>query len=290
LAQQVQESRLNQNLFRACHFAPQIFMHRPRKRFGQNFLRDQHVLDRIVNAAELQEGDRILEIGPGAGALTNRLLETGLPVLAIEIDRDLGATLQERADKNLAVVVGDALRMDWTQLLTDPPYKMIANLPYNISSQILFRVLEHRRLFQRLVLMFQKEVGARLLAETGSREYGILSVLMQIWFRIDRVVKVPPRAFYPPPKVDSVVLRLDPLTQPRVELHDAELFRQLVRGAFAQRRKTLRNSLLGAGWQAEQVDRAFTLADVDPRRRGETLTPEEFAELANVFATDETGE
>jgi 16S rRNA (adenine1518-N6/adenine1519-N6)-dimethyltransferase len=264
--------------------------HRPRKRFGQNFLRDQHVLDCIVHAAELQAGDRILEIGPGAGALTNRLLETGLPVLAVEIDRDLGAALQQRSDKNLAVVVGDALRMDWAKLLPDPPYKLIANLPYNISSQILFRVLEHRRLFQLLVLMFQKEVGERLIAEAGSRDYGILSVLMQAWFKIDRVVKVPPKAFYPPPKVDSVVLSLAPLRAPHIELHDAELFRRLVRGAFAQRRKTLRNSLLGAGWQAERIDRAFAVADIDCRRRGETLTLEEFGRLANVLHTDAAGE
>ena len=265
-------------------------MHRPRKRFGQNFLRDQHVLDRIVHAAELQAGDRILEIGPGAGALTNRLLETGLPVLAVEIDRDLGAALQERSDKNLTVFVGDVLRMDWAKLLSDPPYKLIANLPYNISSQILFRVLEHRRLFKLLVLMFQKEVGERLIAEAGSRDYGILSVLMQAWFKIDRVVKVPPKAFYPPPKVDSVVLSLAPLTAPHIELHDAELFRRLVRGAFAQRRKTLRNSLLGAGWQAERIDRAFAVADIDCSRRGETLTLEEFGRLANVLCTDATGE
>ena len=281
---------IKHNFFRATHFAHRSLMHRPRKRFGQNFLRDQHVLDRIVNAAELQEGDRVLEIGPGAGALTNRLLETGLPVLVIEIDRDLGAVLQDRVDKNLSVVVGDVLRMDWAELLPDPPYKLIANLPYNISSQILFRVLEHRQLFQRLVLMFQKEVGERLIAEAGSRDYGILSVLMQAWFEIDRVVKVPPKAFYPPPKVDSVVLILTPLTEPRIELHDAELFRQLVRGAFAQRRKTLRNSLLGAGWQAEQVDRAFAVADIDCRRRGETLTLEEFGRLANVLHTDASGE
>ena len=210
--------------------------------------------------------------------------------MAVEIDRDLGAALQERSDKNLAVVVGDVLRMDWAKLLPDPPYKLIANLPYNISSQILFRVLEHRRLFQLLVLMFQKEVGERLIAEAGSRDYGILSVLMQAWFEIDRVVKVPPKAFYPPPKVDSVVLSLAPLTAPHIELHDAELFRRLVRGAFAQRRKTLRNSLLGAGWQAERIDRAFAVADIDCRRRGETLTLEEFGRLANVLHTDATGE
>jgi len=138
--------------------------------------------------------------------------------------------------------------------------------------------------------MFQKEVGERLIARAGSREYGILSVLMQTWFQIERVVKVPPKAFYPPPKVDSVVLRLEPLTEPRVNLHDEVQFRQLVRGAFAQRRKTLRNSLLGSGWQPEQIDRAFEEVDIDPRRRGETLTLDEFGRLANVLETDETGE
>ena len=264
-------------------------IHRPRKRFGQNFLRDQHVLDRIITAAQLQEGDRILEIGPGAGALTNRLLETGLPVLAVEIDRDLGTTLQERADKNLDVVIGDILRIDWVDLLRKPPYKLIANLPYNISSQVLFRVLEHRQLFQRLILMFQKEVGERLIAQEGSREYGILSVLMQTWFQIDRVIKVPPKAFYPPPKVDSVVLCLEPLTESRIELVDEERYRQLVRGAFAQRRKTLRNSLLGSGFEPEHVDRAFEETDIDPRRRGETLTLEEFGHLANALEINETG-
>ena len=264
-------------------------IHRPRKRFGQNFLRDQHVLDRIITAAQLHEGDRILEIGPGVGALTNRLLETGLPVLAVEIDRDLGATLQERADKNLEVVIGDVLRIDWGDLLRNPPYKLIANLPYNISSQVLFRVLEHRQSFQRLILMFQKEVGERLIAQEGSREYGILSVLMQTWFQIDRVVKVPPGAFYPPPKVDSVVLCLEPLTESRIDLVDEERYRKLVRGAFAQRRKTLRNSLLGSGWEPEHVDRAFEKTHIDPRRRGETLTLEEFGRLANALQADETG-
>lgn len=264
-------------------------MHRPRKRFGQNFLRDQHVLDRIITAAQLHEGDRILEIGPGAGALTNRLLETGLPVLTVEIDRDLGATLQERADKNLEVVIGDVLRIDWGDLLRNPPYKLIANLPYNISSQVLFRVLEHRQSFQRLILMFQKEVGERLIAQEGSREYGILSVLMQTWFQINRVVKVPPGAFYPPPKVDSVVLCLEPLTESRIDLVDEERYRKLVRGAFAQRRKTLRNSLLGSGWEPEHVDRAFEETHIDPRRRGETLTLKEFGRLANALQGDATG-
>lgn len=257
--------------------------HRPRKRFGQNFLHDQHVLDRIVAAADLQENDRILEIGPGPGALTARLLATGLPILAVEIDRDLAAALQERNAANLEVKMGDVLRFNWSELLPHPPYKLIANLPYNISSQILFKVLEHRNAFNCLVLMFQKEVGDRLVAEEGSRNYGILSVLMQTWFHVEKVIKVPPGAFFPPPKVDSVVLRMEPLTKPRVEIQDEELYRKLVKSAFAQRRKTVRNSLLGSGWHAEQIDQAFAASEIDPGRRGETFTIEEFAALANLL-------
>lgn len=262
-------------------------MHRPRKRFGQNFLRDQHVLDRIVAAADLEQNDRILEIGPGQGALTSRLLATGLPVLAVEIDRDLVSDLLDRNDENLEVVVGDVLRLDWSDLLQHPPYKMIANLPYNISSQILFKVLDYQHFFCRLVLMFQKEVGERLIADEGSRNYGILSVLIQTWFQIERVVKVPPGAFFPPPKVDSVVLCLTPLEQPRVVLKDAELYRKLVKGAFAQRRKTVRNSLLGSGWQTNVIDWAFSETGIDPARRGETLAIEEFGALANLLSSCE---
>lgn len=265
-------------------------MHRPRKRFGQNFLRDQHVLDRIIAAADFQEDDRILEIGPGPGALTSRLLASGLPVLAVEIDRDLGAELQARDEKNLEVIIGDVLRLDWAEMLQSPPYILVANLPYNISSQILFKVLDHRHAFRRLVLMFQKEVGDRLVAGEGTRSYGILSALLQPWFQITRVVKVPPGAFHPPPKVDSVVLCLEPLSEPRLTLLDEALYRTLVRGAFAQRRKTLRNSLLGSGWASEQIDRAFAEAAIDPGRRGETLKVEEFGVLANILSSYARGE
>jgi 16S rRNA (adenine1518-N6/adenine1519-N6)-dimethyltransferase len=265
-------------------------MHRPRKRFGQNFLHDQHVLDRIIAAADFTENDRILEVGPGPGALTSRLLATGLPVLAVEIDRDLGAALQQREEPNLAVVVGDVLKVDWQDLLKNPPYKLVANLPYNISSQILFKALEHRHAFRKLVLMFQREVGERLVAEKNSRNYGILSVLIQTWFKVERVVKVPPGAFHPPPKVDSVVLCLTPLTTPRLELKDEDLFRKLVKGSFAQRRKTIRNSLLGSGWSAEQLDKAFPEAGIEPGRRGETLSVEEFGVLANILSILAAGE
>ncbi len=264
--------------------------HRPRKRFGQNFLHDQHVLDRIVASADLQKDDRILEIGPGPGALTTRLLATGLPVLAVEIDRDLAAALQERNEPNLEVKVGDVLRFDWAELLQKPPYKLIANLPYNISSQILFKALDHRHSFSRLILMFQKEVGERMIAEVGSRNYGILSVLMQTWFHVEKVIKVPPGAFFPPPKVDSVVISLELLSTPRVNLMDETLYRKLVKSAFAQRRKTVRNSLLGTGWVPESIDKAFSETGYDPGRRGETFSIEEFGALANLLSTYVTGE
>jgi len=259
-------------------------MHRPRKRFGQNFLRDRHVLDRIITAAELCPSDHVLEVGPGPGALTERLLMSGADLLAVEIDRDLAASLRDRSEEHLKVIEGDVLRLDWREMLDQPPYKMVANLPYNISSQILFKVLDHFDLFSRLVLMFQREVGERLLAAPATRDYGILTVLVQTWYDVSRVVKVSPKAFVPPPKVDSVVLLLTPLERPRVGLVDVAIYRTVVRGAFAQRRKTLRNSLLGSGWSAAQIDPAFHSANIDPSRRGETLTLEEFASLANCLA------
>jgi 16S rRNA (adenine1518-N6/adenine1519-N6)-dimethyltransferase len=263
---------------------------RPKKRFGQNFLRDQHVLDEILSAADLKPEDKIVEIGPGAGALTKRLIRTGLPVLAMEIDRDLVAGLTADTPHNLCVIPGDALRLDWPKLLDNPPYKLLANLPYNISSQVLFKVLQHRHLFCRLVLMFQKEVGDRLLASEGSRDYGILSVLVKTWFSIEKVVNVPPQAFYPAPKVDSVVLLFQPLPQPVKPIVDESLYQRFVRAAFAQRRKTIRNSLIGSDFQTDQVDRAFSATSLDSRRRGETLAIEEFIQLANFLASCEKGQ
>ncbi len=248
------------------------------------------MLDRIIDAADVQAGDRVMEVGPGPGALTERLLQTGVPVLAVEIDRDLAASLRERNAENLEVVSGDVLRLDWSTLLMTPPYKLVANLPYNISSQILFKVLDNRDAFRSLVLMFQKEVGDRLVAEPGSREYGILSVLMQTWFDIKRVVKVPPQAFYPPPKVDSVVLKLQPLAVPAVEVRDADLYKKLVKGAFAQRRKTLRNSLVNSGWDVALLDHVLTETAIDPKRRGETLTIAEFANMTNSVQKHISGE
>ncbi|ALC16364.1 dimethyladenosine transferase [Desulfuromonas soudanensis] len=262
--------------------------YRPKKRFGQNFLKSEHVVERILAAADLAETDRVLEIGPGLGALTDRILPLINEMTVMEVDRDLAARLSARAPDKLTLHLGDALRLDWDALLTAPPYKLVANLPYNISSQILFKVLDHRRLFRRLVLMFQKEVGDRLCASPGTKDYGILSVLCQVWFDVKRVVNVPPGAFSPPPKVDSVVLSFEPLPEPRVVVTDEALFRRVVKGAFAQRRKTLRNTLKASGFGDPNLEEILLAIDIDPVRRGETLSLEEFARLAQALGKNST--
>ena len=257
--------------------------HRPRKRFGQNFLRAPHVVGQILAAAGLSPGERVMEIGPGLGALTDQLLAAGAEVLACEVDRDLAAALEERGEEHLTVHQGDVLKDAWPALLTAPPYKLVANLPYNISSQVLFKILDHRPLFSRLVLMFQKEVGDRLLAAPATRDYGILAVLVQNWYTVTRVAKVAPGCFHPPPKVESVVLRFDPRSQPLAAVADEAAFRGLVRAVFAQRRKTLRNGLLGAGYAPAMVDRALDAMALAPTCRGETLTIAQMARLAEVL-------
>jgi 16S rRNA (adenine1518-N6/adenine1519-N6)-dimethyltransferase len=257
--------------------------HRPRKRFGQNFLRAPHVVEQILLAADLSPGERVMEIGPGLGALTDRLLAAGAEVLAVEVDRDLAAALTARNAPRLEVCQADVLRTAWDELLPAPPYKLVANLPYNISSQVLFKILEHRPLFNRLVLMFQKEVGDRLLAAPATRDYGILTVLVQNWYTVTRVVRVSPGCFIPPPKVESVVLRFDPRGEPLAPVADEAAFRRLVKAVFAQRRKTLRNGLLGADYPAAAIDAASAALGLAPTIRGETLTIAQLARLAELL-------
>ncbi|MCD6527741.1 MAG: 16S rRNA (adenine(1518)-N(6)/adenine(1519)-N(6))-dimethyltransferase RsmA [Desulfuromonas sp.] len=255
--------------------------HRPRKRFGQNFLNDQNVIAATIAAAQLSEHDHVLEIGPGKGALTDKILPVVEQLDIIEIDRDLARQFTERQTEKLSVHVGDALKMNWSEILQQPPYKLVANLPYNISSQILFKMISHRDLFERMVLMFQKEVGDRLRAEPGRKEYGSLTVLCQLWFDVSRVMLVPPSAFTPAPKVMSEVLCFKRRQTPRAEVKDAAFFARVVKASFAQRRKTLRNCLQAGGFSTEQVDKAAAQADIDLRRRGETLDIQEFSRLSD---------
>jgi 16S rRNA (adenine1518-N6/adenine1519-N6)-dimethyltransferase len=254
-----------------------------KKRFGQHFLHDHGVIDKIMAAAELAPQQAVVEIGPGLGVLTDELLEAVEQVEVMEIDRDLIERLEQRNDPRLTVHAGDVLKLDWREYLTRAPYVLVANLPYNISSQIVFKLLEHRDLFSRMVLMFQREVGERLLAEPGSKAYGILSVLCQLWYDMRNVTIVKPGAFNPPPKVDSIVLKFIMRDSPRVDPIDEKLFLQVVKGAFTQRRKTLRNSLQAAGFSAADIDVALERAEILPGRRGETLSLEDFSRLTAAF-------
>jgi len=256
---------------------------RPKRCFSQNFLRDPVTVDRIVAAAGLTAGARVFEIGPGMGALTWRLLPFCDELHVAEIDVDLAADLTARCEPRLIVHVGDALELDWPVFLAHPPYTLVANLPYHISSPIFFKILESRFLFRKLVLMFQKEFGARLCAAPGTKDYGILSVFCRQYFNAEVVTEVPPQAFHPVPKVASVVLSLIPLSSPRLDVDDERFFFRVVRGAFSQRRKTLPNSLKSAGFPSDGLAEKILFAGIDPKRRGETLELEEFAALASVL-------
>ena len=268
---------------------------RPKKALGQNFLTDRHVLERIVVAVGILPGDSVLEVGPGRGALTTLLAGQAARVTAVELDRQLVPLLRERfaSQGNVEVVEADILSVDLRRLLgerSSAPWKVAANLPYNISTPVLFRFLDVRALFSRLVLMFQREVGERLLAGPGTKAYGALSVLFQLYFDIERIVNVRPGAFYPVPKVDSVVLGFTPLSGPRVSVGDEASFRTLVKAAFSQRRKTLWNCLRASGIAAgdEALLSALQEAGIDGARRGETLSLDEFATLARALAAGAT--
>jgi 16S rRNA (adenine1518-N6/adenine1519-N6)-dimethyltransferase len=260
---------------------------RPKKALGQNFLTDGNILDRIARLVERGPDDLILEVGPGKGALTRLLAVHGARVVAIEFDRQLVPLLKKEFAGNEAVeiVEADILAVDLPVLLLQRhagPWQAAANLPYNISTPVLFRFLEARRFFSRLVLMFQKEVGERLVALPGTREYGVLSVLFRLHFDISRSLTVKPGSFRPVPKVDSVVLTFVPLPEARVDVGDESFFRQVVKAAFGQRRKTLWNCLKSLDLDCTEVELMQALAGsgIDPQRRGETLSLDEFAVLA----------
>lgn len=265
---------------------------RAKKAFGQNFLIDESVLTRIVSCVDPTPEDSILEVGPGRGALSRLLVASGARYLAVEWDRELLPLLDAEFAglPNVEIGHGDILRVDLPRLLSSRSpgrkWKVAANLPYNISSQVLFRFLECCELFERLVLMLQKEVGDRLVAPPGCKEYGALTVLLRLHFDIRREFLVKPGAFRPIPKVDSAVLSFWPLSAPRVEVGDEELFRRIVKGAFLQRRKTLYNTLRSAGLEEGEglLKGALERAGIDGGRRGETLSLEEFAALARELA------
>jgi 16S rRNA (adenine1518-N6/adenine1519-N6)-dimethyltransferase len=257
--------------------------HQARKRFGQNFLADVHYVARIVDAVNPQRGENIVEIGPGLAALTGGLIGRAGHITAIEIDRDLAARLRETfAPGELTLHVADALEFDYTAL--GPDLRVVGNLPYNISSPLLFRLAECADQLQDMHVMLQKEVVARMTAEPGTADYGRLTVMLQVKFAIRRLFVVPPGAFRPAPKIDSAVARLTPLHADRPAIADEALFARVVAAAFGQRRKTLRNAL------ATLCDEALLRrAAIDPGSRGETLAVADFVRLANALAAQPSG-
>jgi len=251
--------------------------HRPRKRFGQHFLHDPGILRRIVDAIAPRPGQRIVEIGPGEGAMTLPLLRAAGKLTAIELDRDLIEPLREksRAIGELTVVNADVLTVDFSAIAQGTPIRLVGNLSYNISTPILFHCLEHAAHIADMHFMLQKEVVERMAAPPGSKTYGRLSVMLQLRCTVEPLLRVPPGAFRPPPKVDSAVVRLTPLPARELPGVDFAAIGNVVRAAFGQRRKTLANALSGV----MSAD-AITAAGIDPRARAEQIEPALFVALA----------
>ena len=250
--------------------------HRARRRFSQNFLIDRACIDRIIGSVAPGHGDHVVEIGPGLGALTEPLLSALGSIDAIEVDRDAARVLAERfADKHLSIHCVDFLKFDVSSL--GSKLRLVGNLPYHISTPILFAVDRFRQFIRDCHFMLQREVVERMVAAPASAEYGRLSVMLQCRWAIEKLFDVPPTAFRPQPKVWSSVVRM--LPEQTVVMSDPGLFSRIVEAAFSKRRKTLRNALRGL--VAEQE---FVACEIDPGRRGETLSVAEFAGLANQLA------
>ena len=254
---------------------------RAKKSLGQNFLQDPHYLGRIVDAAAVGPSDQVLEIGPGLGHLTRRLADRAARVLALELDERLVPLLQQefRDDPKVTIVQADALDYPFASL--QGTWKAVANLPYYISTPIIQRLLAARANFSSLTLMLQKEVAERIAAPPGGKEYGYLSVMVQL-YTVPRIrFLVPPGAFRPIPDVDSAVVTLEVRPAPAVALHDEDFFVRMVKAAFSQRRKTLRNSLKQLGTPPETLALTLERTGIDLGRRAETLSVEEFGMLAH---------
>jgi 16S rRNA (adenine1518-N6/adenine1519-N6)-dimethyltransferase len=260
---------------------------RPSKRWGQNFLIHHNVIESILRLVELSPQDEIVEIGPGLGFLTRRLVETASTVWAVEVDGFLVDWLKRSAlggHPRLQLIHDDILKVQLDEVLPAHKVKLVANLPYSISTPVLFRLFDWRNHFSSLVLMVQKEVAERIASGPGTKAYGTLSVWSQIHGRVVERVPVSPAAFYPQPEVRSTILKIELYPEPLIPVDELPLLRGLVRSAFGQRRKTLGNALSTWLKQGRNEIESFLRAEgIDPRRRGETLSVEEFLRLASAL-------
>jgi len=257
--------------------------HRARKRFGQNFLTDRSVIDRIIRAIAPSANDTLIEIGPGRGALTNELIDSGAMVHLVELDRDLGEQWQRRTGTKLQVHINDALRFDFSTLAPAATrLRVVGNLPYNISSPLLFHLLRFGSQIEDMHFMLQREVVERMAAEAATADYGRLTVMIQYHCAVENLFEVPASAFSPAPKVVSAVVRLTPRPYPGTPLRSHKTLSTVVTQAFSQRRKTVRNALrtlIGAD--------ALTALDIDPGVRPENLDIDDFVRIANAVMPEQ---
>ncbi|MEI8378028.1 MAG: 16S rRNA (adenine(1518)-N(6)/adenine(1519)-N(6))-dimethyltransferase RsmA [bacterium] len=264
-----------------------------KKRLGQNFLIDNNVIDKIVEIADLQASDTILEIGAGVGFVTENVASEVKKLYAIELDTDAADILNKLKYDNIEVLVQDILKTDLSDFLTEKT-KIIANIPYYITSPIIAHLLGevddinhvNRNLISEIYLMVQWEVALRIIAtpESPNKQYGLLSVLTNFWATPELIQKVPARAFYPSPKVDSALIKLTVNDNPRVNLEHPKLFRKVVKGAFAQRRKIFVNSLSQSGFDKNKVNETIKQMGISPEIRGEKLSIEQFNDFTNIYA------
>ena len=268
------------------HYICKRFDIKMSKKLGQNFLIKRGIVDEIVHAAELTVGEPVLEVGPGIGTLTQGLAQSGADVTAIELDRRLLEVLDTTLASydNVRIIHGDVLKLDVPTIMNHKPFKVVANLPYYITTPIIMSLLESKLPIERLVVMVQKEVALRMIAKSGTKDYGALSVAVQYYTEPDIVLDVPPKSFLPAPAVTSSVIRCVLRDKPPVDVIDEKLFFRVVKAGFAQRRKTFSNTMKTTGLTRDRIEELLAKANIDGQRRGETFTLQEFADVANAWA------
>ena len=268
------------------HYICKRFDIKMSKKLGQNFLIKRGIVDEIVHAAELTVGEPVLEVGPGIGTLTQGLAQSGADVTAIELDRRLLEVLDTTLASydNVRIIHGDVLKLDLPTIMNHKPFKVVANLPYYITTPIIMSLLESKLPIERLVVMVQKEVALRMIAKPGTKDYGALSVAVQYYTEPDIVLDVPPKSFLPAPAVTSSVIRCVLRDKPPVDVIDEKLFFRVVKAGFAQRRKTFSNTMKTTGLTRDRIEELLAKANIDGQRRGETFTLQEFADVANAWA------
>ena len=269
------------------HYICKRFDIKMSKKLGQNFLIKRGIVDEIVHAAELTPGEPVLEVGPGIGTLTQGLAQSGADVTAIELDRRLLEVLDTTLASydNVRIIHGDVLKLDVPSIMNHKPFKVVANLPYYITTPIIMSLLENKLPIERLVVMVQKEVALRMVAKPGTKDYGALSVAVQYYTEPDIVLDVPPKSFLPAPAVTSSVIRCVLRDKPPVDVIDEKLFFRVVKAGFAQRRKTFSNTMKTTGLSKDRIEELLAKANIDGQRRGETFTLQEFADVANAWAS-----